>query len=70
MSRVKELAIEAENHDRDRSDCTVCGHLPATIPPCYEWERVEVPAGHRFEPEPIPEPAESRLPLVTAWDGC
>jgi len=70
MSRVKELAMEAEQHDQDRTDCSVCGHLPATTPPCYEWERVAVPASHREPPEPIPAPLDSQTPLVTAWHGC
>jgi hypothetical protein len=70
MSRMKELTIEAANHDVDRSECTVCGHLPATVPPCHEWERVELPAAYRYDPEPVPEPVESKTPLVTPWDGC
>jgi hypothetical protein len=70
MSRMKDLAIEAADHDVDRTECTICGHLPATVPPCYEWERVAVPASHREAPEPIPAQLESQTPLVTPWHGC
>ena len=68
MSRVKELAMAAEEHDQDRSECTVCGHLPASVPPCYEWERVAAPADYREAPEPIPAPNDPTI--VTVWHGC
>ena len=66
---------QIEHDFANEGDCTVCGdlaHLIAEglVKPCFEWERVGISASHRYEAEPIPEPTESKTPLVTPWEGC